>query len=165
MNIKGLFAGETDNTFIQFFRYCFVGGFAFVVDFGVLALLVELFSVPHVVAATISFIAGLAVNYILSTFWIFKKSNVNNRMAEFAVFALIGVVGLLINDGIIWIFQDLLGTNLILGGTQAIENDEVKYYIFGTVQYYMVGKIVATAVSFVWNFVARKLILFNKKQK
>lgn len=165
MNIKVLFTGETENTFIQFFRYCFVGGFAFVVDFGVLTLLVEWFSVSHVVAATISFIVGLATNYILSTFWIFKKSNVNNRLAEFAVFALIGVVGLLINDGIIWLFQDFLGTNLILGGSQAIENGELKYYIFGTVQYYMVGKIAATAVSFVWNFVARKLILFSKKEK
>ena len=163
MNIKRLFAGETDNTFIQFFRYCFVGGFAFVVDFGVLTFLVELFAMPHVVAATISFIAGLATNYILSTFWIFKKSNVNNRLAEFTVFAIIGVVGLLINDAIIWLFQDFLGTNLILGGYQGTENGEIKYYIFGTVQYYMVGKIAATAVSFVWNFVARKLILFNKK--
>ena len=29
---KKLFSGDTENTFIQFFRYCFVGGFATVVD-------------------------------------------------------------------------------------------------------------------------------------
>ena len=34
MKIKQLFSGDTDNTFIQFFRYVFVGGFAFVVDYG-----------------------------------------------------------------------------------------------------------------------------------
>ena len=73
MNIKGLFVGKTDNTFIQFFRYCFVGGFAFLVDFGVLTFLVEVFGVPHVAAATISFIAGLATSYVLSTFWIFRR--------------------------------------------------------------------------------------------
>ena len=29
---KKLFSGDTENTFIQFFRYCFVGGFATVVE-------------------------------------------------------------------------------------------------------------------------------------
>ena len=29
MKIKQLFSGDTDNTFIQFFRYVFVGGIAF----------------------------------------------------------------------------------------------------------------------------------------
>lgn len=36
MKIKQLFSGDTDNTFIQFFRYVFVGGFAFVVDYGIM---------------------------------------------------------------------------------------------------------------------------------
>lgn len=34
-----LFAGATENTLIQFFRYCFVGGAATVIDWGVSALL------------------------------------------------------------------------------------------------------------------------------
>ena len=34
-----LFAGATENTLIQFFRYCFVGGAATVVDWGISALL------------------------------------------------------------------------------------------------------------------------------
>lgn len=42
MKIKQLFSGDTDNTFIQFFRYVFVGGFAFVVDYGIMTALVEL---------------------------------------------------------------------------------------------------------------------------
>ena len=159
MNIKGLFVGKTDNTFIQFFRYCFVGGVAFLVDFGVLTFLVEVFGVPHVAAATISFIAGLATNYVLSTFWIFRNSKVDNKLAEFAIFALIGVVGLLINDAIIWLFQDILGANLILGGFA----ENARYYIISGVQYYMAGKITATIVSFIWNFAARKIILFKKK--
>ena len=32
---KKLFVGDTENTLIQFFRYCFVGGLAFLVDFAV----------------------------------------------------------------------------------------------------------------------------------
>ena len=93
MKIKQLFSGDTDNTFIQFFRYVFVGGFAFVVDYGIMTALVELCRFDPVIAATISFVAGLLVNYVLSTFWIFKNSKIKNRLAEFAAFAAVGVVG------------------------------------------------------------------------
>ena len=62
MKIKSLFVGDTDNTFIQFFRYCFVGGFAFVVDFGVMTLLTEVFSVYPVVSSTVG---KLPAQYIL----------------------------------------------------------------------------------------------------
>ena len=68
-------------------------------------------------------------------------------------------MGLLINDAIIWLFQDILGANLILGGFA----ENARYYIISGVQYYMAGKITATIVSFIWNFAARKIILFTKK--
>lgn len=100
---KTTFSGDTDNTFIQFFRYVFVGGFAFVVDYGIMTALVELCRFDPVIAATISFVAGLLVNYVLSTFWIFKNSKIKNRLAEFAAFAAVGVVGLGINAAIIWL--------------------------------------------------------------
>ena len=68
--IDVLFVAPTDNWFIQFFRYFFVGGFAFVVDYGLLVLLTEVFGLHYLVSATISFIAGLVVNYLLSTSWV-----------------------------------------------------------------------------------------------
>jgi len=105
MKIKQLFSGDTDNTFIQFFRYVFVGGFAFVVDYGIMTALVELCRFDPVIAATISFVAGLLVNYVLSTFWIFKNSKIKNRLAEFAAFAAVGVVGLGINAARISLLQ------------------------------------------------------------
>ncbi len=61
MVIKKFFVGDTNNTFIQFFRYCFVGGLAFVVDYGLMTLLAEKCGINAIVASTISFVAGLAV--------------------------------------------------------------------------------------------------------
>lgn len=79
-----LFAGATENTLIQFFRYCFVGGAATVIDWGVSALL--FFLVFHqsyaVLANGISFVAGLLANYFLSTFWVFRSSKVQSRLVE-----------------------------------------------------------------------------------
>lgn len=150
MKLSQLFKGETDDTFIQFFRYLFVGGLAFVVDYGTLALLVEAFGMNDKVAAAVAFILGLAVNYILSTLWIFKNSKINNRLAEFAAFALIGVIGLGINVAIIAFFDDVIAPSQPL---KFIPKDK----------YYLIGKLVSTVVVFIWNFAARKFIIFNKK--
>lgn len=152
LKIKELFSGETDNTFIQFFRYLFVGGFAFVVDYGVLMLLVEVFDFNATLAAVISFTLGLAVNYILSTLWIFKNSKINNRLAEFIAFALIGVIGLGINELIIWLFDDVIAPHQPLS---FIPQDK----------YYLIGKLLSTVIVFIWNFAARKFIIFNKNNK
>ena len=88
-----LFVGDTENTLIQFFRYLFVGGFATVVDWGVSFLLFRFAFGEKMemawVANSLSFVAGLIVNYLISTFWIFKNSNVKNKFVEFISFAAI----------------------------------------------------------------------------
>ena len=145
---KKLFAGETDNTLIQFFRYCFVGGLAFLVDFAVSWLLFrfafnETASLAWL-ANSLSFIAGLAVNYVLSTCWIFRKSNISSKLAEFLSFAAIGAVGLLITAGITKLFEHWLS-----GSAPHL--------------FQIIAKLTATAVSFLWNFFARKLLLYSKK--
>ena len=124
---KKIFYGASDNLLIQFVRYFFVGGFAFIIDFGLLYLL----------SATLSFIAGLVVNYIISCIWVFNNSKFRNRIVEFLFFAAIGVVGLGFNDLLIWLFTDCIGTH------------------------YMFSKIVAAAMVYLWNFFARKYLVFK----
>lgn len=146
MNIKKLFVGDTDNTLIQFFRYVFVGGFATVVDWGLSALLFYGIFGQHlaVLCNGLSFVAGLIVNYFLSTFWIFKNSKIKNRLVEFLSFAAIGVVGLFITLGVTFGFEVMLSNVTSL--------------------YQIIAKVVSTAISFFWNFFARKFLLFNKKE-
>lgn len=141
-----LFAGTTENTLIQFFRYCFVGGAATVVDWGISALLFFTVFNQHYAALAngLSFVAGLLANYFLSTFWVFRSSKVQSRLVEFFAFAAIGVVGLLLTIGITKLSQMMLGDI--------------------TSAYQMIGKIVSTMVAFLWNFFARKYLLFNKKE-
>ena len=147
MKIKKLFVGETDNTFIQFFRYIFVGGFATVVDWGLSAALFYLVFGQQlaVLCNGLSFVAGLIVNYFISTFWVFNNSKIKNKFVEFLSFAAIGVVGLLITLGVTYVFEWLLADKTSL--------------------YQMIAKVASTALSFFWNFFARKLLLFNKGKK
>ena len=144
---KKLFVGDTDNTLIQFFRYLFVGGLAFIVDF-VLSYVLFRFAFHEKkefgwVANSLSFVAGLAVNYLISTFWIFKSSKVKNKLVEFLGFAAIGVIGLLLTIGITKLFEIWLGDTTSL--------------------FQIIAKLVSTAVSFLWNFFARKILLYTKK--
>jgi len=138
MKLNKIFVGETDNTFLQFFRYLFVGGGAFVVDFGLLFVFTHFLNLHYLLSATLSFIAGLLVNYFISTSWVFNRKTVKNKYLEFFVFAIIGVIGLGFNDLFMWIFTDRFGI------------------------YYLLSKIMTTAIVYFWNFFARKYILFNK---
>ncbi len=135
--LERLFIDETSNGYIQFFRYLFVGGLAFIVDFGLLWLLTELLSVHYILSATISFIVGLVTNYLLSVRWIFRKSRHSNKVTEFTIYSVIGVVGLLLNDALLYLFTDVIGVH------------------------YLVSKLIATVLVMMWNFLGRKLILFN----
>ncbi|WP_303796270.1 GtrA family protein [Ruminococcus flavefaciens] len=145
---KKLFVGDTDNTLIQFFRYLFVGGLAFVVDFALSYILFRFAFGEQKefgwIANSLSFIAGLTVNYVISTFWIFKNSKVEKKFVEFISFAAIGVVGLLITIGITKLFEIWLGDTTSL--------------------FQIIAKVVSTAVSFLWNFFARKILLYTKKE-
>ncbi|WP_272961322.1 GtrA family protein [Barnesiella viscericola] len=134
---KRLFYGTTDRLLVQFVRYFFVGGFAFIVDFGLLYILTEYAGLHYLLSATLSFISGLLVNYIISCIWVFSNSKFKNRLVEFLFFAAIGVVGLLLNDALIWLFTDCIGTH------------------------YMFSKIVAAAIVYLWNFFARKYLVFR----
>ena len=89
--IKGIFkkafVGATNHTFLQLVRYTFVGGFAFIVDYCLLFILTEYGHFHYLLSASVSFIAGLLVNYLLSKRWVFNNASVNNRGLEFFIFS------------------------------------------------------------------------------
>ena len=132
-----LFVYKTDSLIIQLIRYTIVGGLAFAIDFGLLFILTEYIGLFYVLSATLSFIAGLLVNYFISRIWIFK-SVIKNIKIEFTLFALIGVIGLGLNDLLIWIFTE-------------------KFHL-----HYMFSKLVTAVLVYLWNFFGRKYFLFNK---
>jgi putative flippase GtrA len=132
-----LFKRRTDKTSIQFLRYIFVGGVAFLVDFGSLYLLTDFLGVYYLISAAIAFILGLITNYLLSISWVFNKHKFDSKSFEFGVFAVIGIIGLILNEVFIWFFTA-----------------ELNFY-------YLISKILAAIIILFWNFFARKLTLFR----
>jgi len=133
-----LFREKTDNTFFQLLRYTFVGGLAFLIDFGTLYILTEFAHLHYLLSAGIAFILGLLANYFLSIRWVFATRIVSDKKLEFIIFAVVGLVGLGLNELFLWIFTDLLDIH------------------------YLASKIFTAMLVYLWNFFARKRILFRK---
>ncbi|MCL2485687.1 MAG: GtrA family protein [Endomicrobia bacterium] len=137
MSFLNNFLKVGNNTYVQFVKYFFASGMALFVDFSLLFILTDFVGVYYILSATISFIAGLITAYILSKKFIFAKSSISNTKAEFLVFAAIGIAGLIINNLMLWTLTDKLGF------------------------YYMYSKFFTAFVTYLWNFFARKYIIFN----
>ncbi len=130
---------DTDKAIIQLFRYFFVAGLATVVDYGIMVLLKEAVGFHYLVAASISFIAGLLTNFFLSINWIFKTNQ--NRFKEFISYGVIGIFGLILNNLIMALFTEVFGW------------------------FYVLSKLIASMVTFFFNFICRKVLLYRKKGK
>ena len=137
LDFKSLFITKSSYTFIQFFRYIFVGGVAFLADGGSLFLITTI-GVNYLISVIFAFVIGLAVNYGLSKLLVFENSSVNGKI-EFLVYGIIGVIGLGFTEIIMYVLTEIAGL------------------------YFMVSKVIATIIVLVWNFVARKITLYRKK--
>jgi putative flippase GtrA len=132
-----LLFGSTGSVVQQFARYVVVGGMAFLVDFGLLYVLTEYAGIHYLVSAAVSFVCGLVVNYYLSRVWVFDRRTMENVAVEMLAFAAIGVVGLGLNEGIIWFVRE-----------------KIHFH-------YMIAKAISAGIVLVWNFGARKALLFR----
>ena len=137
MRIKDLLIKKTNSLSMQFIRYIFVGGIAFIADYATLWFFTEYLHFHYLISASIAFIAGLAVNCILSTIWVFSKPVFSNKIVEFVLFGLIGVIGLVLNGIIMYLLTDKCGVH------------------------YMASKLVSTVTVFIWNFAARRFLLYK----
>jgi putative flippase GtrA len=79
----------------RFMRFAMVGVIGAIVDFGVMNLLVNLFSVPFIIAGTISFICALLSNFTWNRYWTYPDSRskqIQNQIIQFIIVSVIGLV-------------------------------------------------------------------------
>src|SRR5262245_24703728 len=107
--LEKLLKQKTDNTLVQLLRYGVVGGLAFVVDFGALYVLTEHLRLYYMHSAALAFLAGLTTNYLLSVLWVFQKRTFQNRFVEYGIFGLLGVLGLGLNQVLIYSLTEYIG--------------------------------------------------------
>jgi putative flippase GtrA len=128
---------KTDDVLLQFLRYTCVGGIAFSVDFSTLFILTELFGIYYLISAAFAFVLGLVTNYCASVLWVFNKRTLQSRFLEFAAFALIGLVGLGLNEFFLWLFTEEFAIH------------------------YLLSKMISAVLVYLFNFISRRLVLFR----
>jgi len=138
--LRTLLVGRTDRTEIQLVRSAAAAHLGFWADFATLALLTEIIGLYYLISAMLAFTFGLAVTYVFSVLWIFKHRRIKNRIAEFAAFSLIGLVGVVVMIASMWFLTEALHVH------------------------YLVSKIVSSILVFAVNFTMRKLLLFRPQR-
>lgn len=128
---------QSANGLVQFIRYVFVGGAAFGVDYVALFLLAHFAGLHYLLAASLSYLLGMVVNYMISVRWVFDFRRVAQWEREFVIFFLIGIAGLILNGFVITLLVETFGLP------------------------YLAAKLVASALILFFNFGARKLLLFS----
>jgi putative flippase GtrA len=122
----------------QMIKFGFVGFLCFFIDYGIMVFLTEVFGVNYLISSAVSFTVSVTVNYILSVTVVFETDKNKNKFKEFVVFVLLSIVGLGINQLVMWFAGEILGI------------------------FYMISKIAATAIVMVYNFISRKIFIEKK---
>ena len=126
---------KQEKLLIQIFKFGIVGGIAFVIDYVSLIVCKEVFHLNTLLAAAIAFIISVIYNYIASVKWVFDVNKEKNEKANFVIFIVLSIVGLIITEIIMWFGTDVMKIS------------------------YLIIKIVATAIVMVFNFITRKMFL------
>ncbi len=149
----------------EIFRFLVVGGTATLVDYflfwlldGVLFPLLsteswwQTFSL--VLATAIGFCVGLIVNWVLSVKFVFKavrdKEEARSKKS-FALFTVIGVIGLIITEVGILFLVSVLPPFTLFGRSELLGTTWVKW----------LARAIMTALVLIWNYLGRKIFIFK----
>jgi putative flippase GtrA len=122
----------------ELMRYTMAGGLASLVDVGLLVVLTSGLGVYYLHAAALAFSVGLLTSYGLSIAWVFQARTWPNPWVEFGLFTLIGAIGLLGCSVCMWALTEYVHLH------------------------YLSSKMGAALVVLLWNFFAKKGLLFHR---
>jgi len=120
----------------KFIQYFFVGLFCAFVNWGVFYSLNAKLKIFYLYAATLSWLVGLLVNFLLSCA-VFKSKEGRKRTTEFAMIVPCAVIGLGID----------LGATAFCVAVLGFPN--------------MVSKVAGTGVAFIFNYASRQFFVFS----
>ena len=120
----------------KFLKFGVVGFSGIFVDFGVTYLFKEKVKVHKYLANSLGFMLATISNYLLNRYWTFNSGQ-SAQLSQFGKFLGIAVVGLILNNLLIYIFNQRLKIN------------------------FYVSKGIAILIVSVWNFLGNYLHTFS----
>lgn len=136
----------------KFFKFGVVGLSGMVVDFAVLILMRDVVGLPDLWANTVSFTAAASSNYFLNRVWTFRSHD-RQVGVEYLKFLAVSVVGLGINNGVLWLSSRLWPV-AYQSSVALLGVDIDVFYLF---------KLLAIAVTTLWNFFGNMIFTFRSR--
>ncbi len=137
---------------VQFVKFGLVGVMNTVVDFAVLNLMSWMTGIKSggeiFVINSVSTFVAILNSYFFNKYWTFKAKDTNTKKGvEFVQFLVVSLVGVVINGGIVYLVTTFVDPWFGLSETLWLN----------------AGKIAATIISLVWNYIGYKLWVFKGK--
>jgi putative flippase GtrA len=121
----------------QIVRYFFVGGIAAIVDIVIFYIFAKYLGFNYLLVGAFGFILATLLNYMLSIEYVFESKVRFTKGAEILWIYVISLVGLFLHLVFLYLFIDLI----------QLEK--------------MMGKLIAIAGVFLWNYLMRKNFIFK----
>jgi putative flippase GtrA len=139
----------------RFAKFVVVGTLGFIIDFGMLTILIVVVDLPGLVeeytqfsaevglvlANTISFTLAVVSNFTFNRYWTYPESRSRQKRVQLPQFGLVSVIGLVINNVIFALTTPLFDRLL-----------EQLAFMPGIIAGYIPAKMLATVVVLFWNF-------------
>ena len=119
---------------LKFLKFIIVGFTGMVVDFSITILLKEKLKIHRYIANSAGFVLAASSNYLFNRLWTFESNN-PKILVEYSTFFIISVIGLIINNLVIYLLEKKL-----------------KFYF---------AKFIAIMVTSLWNFLANYYLNFT----
>ncbi len=122
---------------LKFIKFAAVGMSGLIVDYAFTYLFKEIFKVQKYLANSIGFTIAASTNYILNRVWTFESDNPEIG-TEYTQFLIISLIGLGLNNLILWLI---------------VRKFKINFYL---------AKFFAICVVTLWNFLANYFITFGQ---
>jgi putative flippase GtrA len=119
----------------DFNKYLLVGSLAFVIDAGILMILVYM-ELYYIFANTISFLTANIFNFAIGHYFIFKRYVKKNIFHIYTIVFAVSCIGLLLNNLSMFLFVELMFLPILI------------------------AKILSTIICLFWNYFGRKKIAY-----
>jgi len=152
---------QTQETAKQVGKFGIVGIINTLVDLTILNVLNLVFGIHYAIANTISVSVAIVNSYILNKSWTFKDND-KHIIKQFAIFFILSLIGLLINNSVLILLKESLTfiPNFFVSVVHFLRLNSVFSDNFVALNS---AKAFAILASMVWNFITYKKFAFNKK--
>lgn len=121
---------------VQVIRFGLVGAFCAVLDILFFLVLYEYIHINYLIANFTSTCLAILINYYISKKWVFQSGKYSARV-EFIAFMVFSIIGLAINQFLIWLFVE----HVLLDPKT--------------------GKLLAIILVAIFNFITKKIFVFK----